>query len=241
MTCNELTVHVPDLVEDAVDASLRAELDAHLAQCAECRDLVAGLRRIRQTAAMLERHPLPARAWTEIQARLADQADLGKASTGRWRFGSSSVWLAAAAVLLLAVSAGIWTLGRTLTSPVTAPTTATRPVNPVDSVETELQLAATHYEKAIAGLEQIANASDSPLDPTTMATVKENLAVIDRAINESRVALRANPQSQVAQENLFEAFRRKVGLLQDTIALMNEMRKGDQAGAARIVEGLNKS
>ena len=49
------------------------------------------------------------------------------------------------------------------------------------------------------------------------------------------------PDDSIAQESLFEAFRRKVALLQDTIALMNEMRKGDTDGAARIVEGLNKS
>ena len=37
------------------------------------------------------------------------------------------------------------------------------------------------------------------------------------------------------------ALRRKVALLQDTIALMNEMRKGNSAGAAQIVDSLNKS
>jgi hypothetical protein len=55
------------------------------------------------------------------------------------------------------------------------------------------------------------------------------------------VALRAHPENRLAQESLFEAFRRKIALLQDTIALMNEMRKGDQAGAARVVESVNKS
>jgi len=39
---------------------------------------------------------------------------------------------------------------------------------------------------------------------------------------------------------LFEALQRKVGLLRDTIALINEMRKGDQAGAARIAGSLQK-
>jgi hypothetical protein len=32
-----------------------------------------------------------------------------------------------------------------------------------------------------------------------------------------------------------------VALLQDTIALMNEMRKGNAAGAAQIIDGGNKS
>ena len=51
----------------------------------------------------------------------------------------------------------------------------------------------------------------------------------------------AQPDSRLAQESLFDAFRRKVALLQDTIALMNEMRKGNEAGTARIVEELKKS
>ncbi len=87
----------------------------------------------------------------------------------------------------------------------------------------------------------MANASDSPLDPELMTTLKANLGVIDQAINDSRTALKAQPANQLAQESLFEAFRRKVALLQDTIALMNEMRKGNQAGAARVAESLNKS
>ena len=150
-------------------------------------------------------------------------------------------------MLVLAVGAALWSVKRTISGGPAAPVRAgapggnASPAGTVESVESELQLAASHYENAIKGLEQIANASDSPLDPVAMATLKDNLAVIDRAIEESRVALRSDPNSQLAQENLFEAFRRKVGLLQDTIALMNEMRKGDQAGAARIVEGLNKS
>jgi hypothetical protein len=35
--------------------------------------------------------------------------------------------------------------------------------------------------------------------------------------------------------------KRKVTLLQDTIALMNEMRKGNAAGAAQLADPLNKS
>jgi hypothetical protein len=104
-----------------------------------------------------------------------------------------------------------------------------------------LRLAEQHYEKAISGLEKIAAAQQRELDPQVAATLQKNLGVIDQAISESRAALRAQPSSIPAQESLFEALRRKVGLLQDAIALMNEMRKGNQAGAAQIVEGLSKS
>jgi anti-sigma factor RsiW len=243
MTCRELLEHVPDLVEGTLDARLGARVDAHLAECDACRALVADLRRIRQTAATLDRHALPPGARERLVARLETEGVLRAPARGTHR--GAWVWLAAAAVLLVAVSAGIWSVARRVDSGDTVPSRTASGNAPsgdlVENIESELQLAASHYENAIKGLEQVADASDSPLDPVMMATIKENLAVIDAAIDESRVALRSDPGSQVAQENLFEAFRRKIGLLQDTIALMNEMRKGDQAGAARIVEGLNKS
>ena len=72
----------------------------------------------------------------------------------------------------------------------------------------------------------------------TAATLQKNLAVIDQAISESRAAVRSQPSSEPAQQSLLENFKTKIGLLQDTVALINEMRKGNEAGAARIVAGL---
>ena len=103
------------------------------------------------------------------------------------------------------------------------------------SIETELRQAEAHYENAIKGLEAIANSEQSELDPRTAATLQKNLAVIDQAISESRAAVRAQPASEPAQQSLIEGFKTKIGLLQDTVALINEMRKGNEAGAARIV------
>ncbi len=162
----------------------------------------------------------------------------------------SRVWIAAAAVLVIAVATSLYlayarvvpgtTAQGGAAGNMTSGTNASQSAL-VQSVESELQLAADHYEKAIAALEQVASQSDNSLDPAVTATLRSNLVIIDQAINDSRVALRVQPDDSVAQESLFEAFRRKVALLQDTIALMNEMRKGDTSGAARIVEDLNKS
>jgi len=44
----------------------------------------------------------------------------------------------------------------------------------------------------------------------------------------------------MAQESLFDALRSKLELLQDVVSLINEMRKGNPEGAARIVSGLNQ-
>jgi non-homologous end joining protein Ku len=108
------------------------------------------------------------------------------------------------------------------------------------SVEAELRQAALHYENAIRGLETLAK-DQQGVDPQVAATLQKNLQLIDQAIGESRAALAREPVSEPAQQSLFEAFRTKIAFLQDTIALVNEMRKGNQAEAARIAEGLNKS
>ena len=252
MTCHDLLDRMTDIVDGTLDPALRAEVEAHLASCARCRALVADLQRISHAAASLTRTAPPPGTWARVAARLeADPelrraAGLARAARPAGFVSANWAWLGLAAALLVFVGGGLWLVSRSLQPPALGATVArdagnAARENPVQSVETELQLAADHYEKAITALEQVASQSETPLDPELTATLRQNLEVIDKAIDESRGALKAQPESRFAQESLFEAFRRKIALLQDTIALMNEMRKGNQAGAARIVEGLNKS
>lgn len=249
-------------VQHALDAQLigtlgrepARALDAHLDDCPDCRALVADLRRLQADVRLVGTDGPAPRGWERVSARLeADPefqqtmaaAEAAQARHRRvdWR------WVALAAALVVVIAGSLVGLRRSLTSApepgaptvVTAPGDASgSPGDLVTSIESELDLAAKHYENAIAGLEQVASASDSPIDPDVMATVKENLEIIDQAIDDSRQALRTDPQSEIAQESLFDAFRRKVALLQDTIALMNEMRKGNPARATAIASGLNK-
>src|SRR5262249_5198331 len=159
---------------------------------------------------------------------------------------ASRLWLglAAAAVLILATAVGVrfaarggqtsqtGASGSSSSSSSTASASATADAA---QIEAELQEAEAHYEKAIQGLEQIANAEKGALDPQTAATLQKNLTVIDQAISESRAALRAEPTSQPAQMSLIDSFKTKMALLQDTVALINDMRRGNEAGAGRIV------
>jgi anti-sigma factor RsiW len=250
MTCETFRQSLEALLDGDLDPTRREAFEAHLATCDACRALTADLQQIRQVAGTLERHAPPRDAWKRLSAQLAQESPFQQAAAAAATSKASSVshwtWsaLAAAASLAIIVGGGLFVL-KTWTTP--APQQAgvgsgnAESRRLVESVESELQQAADHYKKAIEGLQAVANAPDSPLDPETTATLHANMAVIDKAIDESQAALSSQPESQVAQQSLFEAFRRKVSLLQDTIALMNELRKGNQAGAARIAEGLNKS
>jgi len=257
MTCETYRQSVDALLEGEVDTEQRHALEAHAATCAACRTLTADLDAIRAAAGSLERRTPSADVWARIRLQVTQEPAFRQAAARRaqeTKSAGDARWnwpvLAMAASLLVALVAGsLYVLQISRATPPAATTAGTGANTPgnaaqgelVESIEHELQQAASHYEKAIKGLEQVANASDSPLDPELMATLKQNIGVIDKAIDESRTALKAQPANQVAQESLFDAFRKKVALLQDTIALMNEMRKGNQAGAARIADGLNKS
>jgi hypothetical protein len=164
----------------------------------------------------------------------------GSLSYGRRRVLTG---LAAAAVLVLAASAGVYYATRPAApSPGIQPAAAHAGApDTVQSIDAELQLAVQHYENAIAGLEKAAKDGQGDLSPETAAVLAKSNAILDQAVSESNAALRTQPTSEVARASLFEALQRKVSLLRDTVALINEMRKGDQAGTARVVGKLGKS
>jgi anti-sigma factor RsiW len=230
-----------DLLDGDLTAAERAVVEEHVRECPSCAAVLEDLRRVRELARSLERTPPPPAAWERI-ARRTVRAEKTRSGT-RW-LHAPWVGFAAAACLMLAVLTA-YVVRRSAQPPPAqtqaAAAPATPPAHTVNSVEAELRLAETHYENAINGLEQLARDRQQLLDPQVAAALQKNLQVIDLAIDESRAALRAQPASEPAQQSLFDAFRTKIALLQDTIALLNEMRKGNQAEAARIADGLNKS
>ena len=246
-----------DILNEYADGALAAgERDGvaqHLATCAACRQLVEDLRDILSTVGELERREPPVRAWSRLEraitleqehapvARSLQASGPGPAKAGHYM--RYVTWFAAAAVLVLATAVGMRYVPARETDARAAPAgtgAAITAGEAAQSIEAELLQAESHYENAIKGLEAIASSDQSELDPKTAATLQKNLAVIDQAISESRAAVRSQPGSEPAQQSLIDGFKTKIGLLQDTVALINEMRKGNEAGAARIASGLKQ-
>ena len=229
---NELTLS--EYVDRTLGRDGHAQVARHLETCETCRMLVDDLREITRAAAALEPAIPPGRVWSRIEKEIrSDRASVTNPGRRPVRAVSASwTWLAAAAVLVLAVFIGVRFAPQRLPDQAAAVDAAA-----AEAVEAELKLAEEHYQKAISGLEQIASAENSPLDEKTAATLQKNLAVINQAIDESRAAVRDEPASQQAQYSLIENFKTKLALLQDTVALINHLRTGNDAAAARIVSG----
>jgi hypothetical protein len=148
--------------------------------------------------------------------------------------------MALAATLLAGIATALaWRAGETPRAPrpfaaADAPAATdgnARAAKAVEAIEIELRLAAEHYEKAIGALETLAAGDRTRLDPAVAQVVERNLALIDRAIADSRNALQGQPGSLVAQESLFDAYRQKVALLQDLIAMASEAKRTGAEGA----------
>lgn len=250
MNCLEYEDQLGDYVDGTLEGAARESFEAHLSTCERCRALVSDFQTIRFAALTMEPAVPPASAWSKIAARIEEEARpwwrFGGAGSGRSGSGRGTVWQPFAALAMaLVLTTGLTWLGARL-----APEAEIARMARATGLDTApaalplanvvLDAAEQDYATAIAGLERIATDERATLDPGTADVLQVNLTAINTAIGESRAALQTEPENDLAIDSLFEALRRKLSLLQDAVALINEMRKGNREGAARIVSGLNQ-
>lgn len=244
--CRDVEAQLSQMVDGQLpDAAAQATVRAHLEECASCRGVLQDLEKLRRTSRALGPVTPPDHLWIEVagQLRLGDEqapAEVAHLVTPKAR-GPLVQWIGLAAALLV-VTIGTYFFYRppaSSSAPQVAQSNAAAP-GTVEAVAEELNLATSHYEKAIAQLEALTKSDGGTLDPAVAKTLQQNIQTIDAAITESRTALTQDPGSEPARESLFEALRRKMVVLQATVNLMNEMRKGNQAGAAEAVAAFGK-
>ena len=231
MNCSTCQPLLSAYVDEAMRGEEYAAVDEHLRGCAACRVVAQDLASIRVAAGSLEPLIPPAHVWHRIAAAAETQTRANGFHAGWF------AWRSLAAMAMTAVlAAGLWRVG-TLLEPAGGTDSTPQIVEVVAAVESDPE---AHYTLAIARLEEVTTADQDVLDRETAGAINAGLTVIDEAITESRAALRTEPQSESAQESLFAALRRKVALLQEMLALINEMRKGNEDGAARILSEINR-
>ncbi len=190
MMCAEREVQLNEYVDGTLDAAARAAVEAHLAECAGCREAVAELRALVAEAHGLPRSIEPGRDfWPAVGARLKQRATR---NVQRWRWPS----LAAAAIIVIAVA-----LYRLSARP---------PVRPSAGGWAEIQ---ADYQHAATDLSQTLARERDRLSPATVAVLERNLAIIDQAIRESQQALARDPASADVRQLVAAAYRQKVELL----------------------------
>ena len=238
--CHEIQERLSAFIDGDLDPAEQAEVRAHVESCRACRGLAQDLTRLRDAAGALGGVRPPDHVWLEIagQIRLSETREPRLVAPVRLR-PALVQWIGLAAALVV-ITLGAYLFTR-FTRPAETPTgNASRPAS-VEAFTEELRLAIEHSERAGAELEALIKSGEGSLDPAMADTLQRNLAVVNQAIAESRTALTNEPSSLTARASLFEALSRKISVLQSTVVLMNEMRQGNAAGAARAAEALRKS
>lgn len=207
MNCEQCAEWLGDAVDGALSPERQAQVDAHCRECESCRGLLNDLKEIRAAASRLDRFTPSPDLWNAIAAKVEP----------RRAYSRSWVPVAAAAALVMMLGTAAWFGFGARWGSSGGESAAILARN----AASELQLAEQHYQNAITALEQLTVNRDTALDPAVAAEIAQSLQSIDRAITDSRAALKAQPDSFVAQTSLLEALRMKVALLQETVTLMN--------------------
>ena len=238
----EWTDRLSDYLDDELSAGERAAVEAHLTGCAECARVLADLQRVVARAQHIAPRPPQGDLWNAIAAEIERQQAVNAANRGnlvpfgvRRRVTFTLPQLAAAAVLLIAVSAGLaWQVADRLhgetaaeTAQVAAAAPEVTPAAPVRPVSDDVQVATVsvsdpQYDAAVADLEKALKEGRGRLDGNTIAIVEHNLQIIDQAIEQARQALAADPANSYLSSHLYEARRRKLDLLRRAAALSTE-------------------
>jgi hypothetical protein len=256
MTCEAARERLNDQIDVQIDGTLdpvqARDLERHLEMCASCRGFQADLAAIADASASLEVIDAPDHLWLQIAGawrREHGDAPAARAAARAPRTYAFSAFqmLAAAAVLAVAAGGGwiAWQAGSgpieperrvagEVLLPRAVPASNVSADTLVESAKNDLDAAEELYTRAIAGLEQAALEQKDTLSPEVAKVIETNIGVLDQAIGQSRAAVQAQPASVEARESLFEALRKKVALLQNTITLVSEISRGNSAGASRL-------
>jgi len=198
-----------DRLSEYVDGELangeRTALEAHLATCAACRATVEDLRKVVGRARALDDRAPKADLWPGVAKRIG----AGKVVEIRSRRFSFNVpqLIAASIALVLLSGGGVW-MALNQRAPVRFTTGPSRPGN-----ERTVAYWTGRTDAAIADLQEDLQRNESRLDTATVRVVRENLALIDRAIGQARAALDADPGNAYLNLHLADTMRRKLELL----------------------------
>jgi len=222
MTTDLFTDRLSEYLDGELSAPERASVDAHLAQCAGCRATLEELRAVVQEAASLDDAPPSRDLWAGVAARIAPGGDLrGLVSPFRRAISSRLSFtlpqLAAAGLALMVLSGGLVWMARSGDPRADFPPISAQA--PDGAAISPANFADPRYDEAIADLERTLQAGRTTLDAETLRVVEENLAAIDRAIDQCRRALATDPANVYLNAHLADARQRKLTLMRRATAL----------------------
>jgi anti-sigma factor RsiW len=209
---DQWTNRLSEYIDGELAADEQRALEAHLATCGSCYATLAELRQVVARAKSLEDTAPVSNLWPaisdEIRRGVAISRPAVRPAVRRFSFSVPQL-LAASIALVLLSGGGMWLGLHQRQSD-----TAIRDLTPAPTSGNVANVAWTgRTDAAIAELQAALTQNEKKLDTATVRIVRKNLAIIDRAIADARIALRNDPGNAYLNFHLAETMRRKVELL----------------------------
>ena len=205
MSCAEIRPQLSPLVDGDLDGPTERRLRQHLAGCPACREEEALCRRLIALTASLPSLEPPAALWTRIEARLEEPPrPLAWLRWPRLRFLVPAGFAFAAAAVVAAVA---WERRSALPSDEAL----------LADAQAELGRAESHYRKAATDLRLLAERERAGWPEAKRRRFDQQLAALDRAVDEARGQSRRQRLDLEPAEGLFGAYARQIAFLEESI------------------------
>ncbi len=231
-THREWTDRLSEYMAGELHAEDSRAVEEHLGECGPCRRVLEELRDVVMRAAALEDLQPSRDLWAGIAATIrapvradakvialptarSNVTEVADTPPGRWsRIAFTPPQLAAASIVLIAISAGAtWLAGPSLGAGA-APLSVTVPSGAVSMV-TQTAGPPEGLAEELSLLEESLVAARAILDPNTVRVLERNLSVIEMAIADSHRALAQDPGNGFLADHLERVYQRKLTYLRD--------------------------
>ena len=202
---DQWTNRLSEYIDGELDNEERVALEAHLAICGSC------------YATLADSEPATD-LWPDIRARLTPGRRPGEALRRRVSFSIPQL-LAASIALVLLSAGGVWVGLRSTAPRVAAIPSMASPPPEYQNASVWTGRARTTTDAAVSELEEALARNQGQLDTATVRVLRQNLAVIDRAIAQAQRALKRDPGSSYLNLHLANTMRQKIELLRRANAL----------------------
>ncbi|MEP6573006.1 MAG: zf-HC2 domain-containing protein [Gemmatimonadota bacterium] len=196
MNCREVAERLEDYADGLLEDASRVAIEAHLDACESCRRSADAMLDLRTVTAALPRNIQPSRdLWPGIESALSVGPAAARSPSRFHR--RQMVWLAVAAMLLIALSSSVTAL-----------------LLRRSGAKAGFRTVQAEYVAASADLARRIGSGPQSLSPRTLAIVQRNLRIIDAAIQEAEAALVRDPGNVGLERILWARYQQRIDLLE---------------------------
>ena len=219
MRCRKASKLISFYLDGELNARQRKALEAHLSECASCRELLTDFKAIAEEAASIKTPEPSAGVWPGIlekvnTARADKEAAHGLDSRPGFLNG---IFLRPAVrfiALLLLVAGGVF-IGLRLGQERSAAGSASE----AGYTLAKLDEAEGYYRQAVISLEEALSSRRGEFPPEVIEVFEKNLAVVDATIDACRRIVQDDPRNLEARGYLLAAYMDKIRVIDSAINL----------------------